>query len=128
MKINNENLLIVDGAPVAANMASNINMKPFYLGHICNFSVQLVFTGAPVGQFKLQLSNDPGQPSAAGDSQKYVGVDNWTDIAGSQQAISAAGNHAYQFENAGFTWCRVVYTATSGSGTITVARVNEKGV
>jgi hypothetical protein len=108
-------------------MASSFNMTPIWLGHICNFSIQLVFTGAPVGTFKLQCSNDPGTAQGPGIPQA-TGVVNWTDIADSGAPITAAGDLVYQYENAGFPWVRVVYTATSGSGSLTSARANVKGV
>jgi len=127
MRVNNEDLLVINGEPAPSDMSVSINMRPIWLGHIKDYSIQLVFTGAPVGEFKLQASNDLGMPASAGDSQKYVGVDNWTDVEGSDQAISAAGNHMYQVQNAGYNWVRVVYTATSGSGTLTKARSYCKG-
>lgn len=128
MRIANEDLLLVDGVRSVKNMASSFTIRPLYLGHICNFAVQLVFTGSPVGSFKLQCSNDPGRPFLPGESAAYADVVNWTDISGSTQAISAAGNHTWQVENAGYLWLRVVYTATSGSGSLDIARANVKGV
>lgn len=127
MRINNENLLELDGTATDSDLSANIDLKPCWLGHICNYSIQLVFTGSPQGNFKLQMSNDPGKPNASSEAEKYVGITNWTDIADSAQTISAAGDHAWQVENAGYTWVRVVWTATGGSGTLTSARANVKG-
>jgi len=127
MRINNEDLLDVDGTRTTPAMASSFNLKPVYLGHICNFSIQLVFTGSPGGNFKLQMSNDLGRIDAASEAEQEASISHWTDIADSAQTISAAGDHAWQFENAGFRWVRVVWTATSGSGTLTHAVANVKG-
>lgn len=112
----------------STDMSGSITGTAIYLGHICNYSIQLVFTGSPSGTFKLQCSNDAGNPNGAVPPSLSSGVTNWTDIAGSSQVISAAGDITYQVENAGYAWVRVVYTFTSGTGTITSARVNVKGV
>jgi hypothetical protein len=107
------------------SMAVDIQSDEVWLGHICNFSIQLVFTGTPTGSLKLQCSNDEG---AIETNIPNATITNWTDIAGSTQAISAAGNHTWNVQNCGYRWVRFVYTATSGSGTITSARFNVKGV
>jgi len=128
MRINNEDLLEVDGVRATKDMASSFNLKPLYLGHVANYAIQLVFTGSPVGTLKLQVSNDPGKPDAGSEAQKYADVTNWTDLGNSSQAISASGDHVWTVENAGYTWVRAVYTATSGTGTLTHARANTKGI
>ena len=125
MRIANENLLDASGA---VSLASNQTLRPVYLGHIINYSIQLVFTGSPTGTFKLQASNDPGRPSGASDTEVQIGLSNWTDIADSTQAISAAGDHTWTVENAGYSWVRVVYTFGSGSGSLTSARCTVKGL
>lgn len=123
MRIANEDLL--NGT--LPDMVGSFNLRALWLGHICNYSIQLIFTGAPVGTFKLQASNDPGMPDG-GQTPQAANVTNWTDITGSPQAISAAGNIMWNVENAGYTFVRVVYTVTSGTGTLTSARANVKGV
>ncbi len=66
-------------------------------------SVQAVFTGAPVGTLKLQVSNN--------------GV-TWTDLTGSSTAISAAGNLVYDLWAPSYPMIRLVYTKTSGTGAL----------
>lgn len=112
----------------ATSMGASFNMNPVYLGHICNYALQLVFTGTPAGTFKLQCSNDPGRPIAPGKIPQSDTVENWTDIAGSSQTVSAAGNITWDVQNAGYTWVRVVYTRSSSTGSVTSARFNVKGV
>lgn len=123
MRIGNEDF-IAEGTQTS--MATSFNSTPVWLGHICNYSIQLVFTGAPVGTFKLQASDDYGNPSLA-PTQQYQGVVNWTDITGSPQPIAAAGNHMWTVANAGYRWVRFVWTGT-GAATLTSARFNVKGV
>ena len=128
MRVKNENLMVIDGSAAPASMAVTINFKPIWLGHIANYNIQVVFSGAPNGEFKLQVSNDEGQPAAQGDAQKYVGVTNWSDYSNSTQAISASGDHSYEVMESGHNWVRLVWTPTSGSGTILSARAYLKGV
>lgn len=127
MRINNEDLLEVNTTRTPQDMSTSFTLKPVWLGHICNYAIQLTFTGAPNGTFSLQASNDQGRPNAATETEQYASVTHWTHITGSDQPISAAGDHMYQVENAGYTWVRVVYTRNSGTGTVTIARAMVKG-
>jgi len=124
MRIGNDELNI--NSDISVNRVS----EPIWLGHICNYSIQLVFTGTPDGVFKLQLSNDAGNPTASKEADRDYQITNWTDIGGSSQIVSAAGDLSYQVENAGYRWVRLVYEATSPGTTpvLTSARFNIKGV
>lgn len=123
MRIANEDLL--SGLPV--DLATSSNTRSLWLGHICNLSIQIVFTGTPVGAFKLQASDDAGSANG-GLFPQDTSVSNWTDITGSSQAISAAGNIMWNIQNAGYNFIRVSYTASSGTGSLASARANVKGV
>lgn len=123
MRIANENLIPAG----AVDISVNANLRALWLGHICNYSIQLAFTGSPVGSFVLQASNDPGQPDG-GLSPQATGVTHWTTIADTSASVSAAGDIMWNIENAGYTWVRVAYTADSGTGSLTYARANVKGV
>lgn len=131
MRVQNQDLLEIDGTRATVSLATSANLKPIWLGHVINASVQLVFTGTPAGNFKLQVSNDLGSIHSASEAQQYVGVSNWTDVADSTQTISAAGNISYELQNVAFEWVRVVWTATgagSGTPTLTIARSKIKGL
>jgi len=128
VRIFNEDILEVDGVRTAPSMAANFTLHPIYLGHIVDYSIQLVFTGTPGGNFKLQVSNDLGKINSTTEAEQVSNVTNWTDVAGSPQTISAAGDHTWAVENAGYRWVRVVWTQTSSTGTLVSARVNGKGV
>lgn len=76
-------------------------------------SIQAVWTGSPVGDFKIQTSDDFYTVSQS------ALITNWTDYTGSTQAAGgAAGNATWRIADAGDRWYRVVYTSTSGSGTV----------
>lgn len=130
MRVGNEDLLSVDGTRATKSLAANATVKPLWLGHISDYSIQLVFTGTPAGTFKLQASVDAGSPSAQGDAAKYSAVVNWTDVPSSSQVVAAAGTVMWNIVDAGYNWVRVVYTdgGTGGTGTLTSARAYVKGV
>ena len=103
----------------AVSMASSFSSSPILLDQIYGFSFQAVFTGTPNGSFKLQCSNDDVKL----DSQ----IVNWSDISGTAQAITAAGSILYNVNYAFYKWVRIVYTASSGSGSCDVTYAS-KGV
>lgn len=125
MRVKNENLLDISG-PV--DLASNANLPAVWLGHIANYSIQLVFTGTPNGNFTLQASNDQGSINSAGAAQQVTNIENWTTVADSAIVVSAAGDAMWTVENAGYNWVRVVWTAVGGSGSLTSARCYVKGI
>lgn len=102
------------------SLAADAASDPVSIESMPQYAVQLVFTGTPTGTFSLQGSNDGGQF----DGQTLTGVSNWTTI--STQAVAAAGNHMWNVANAGYRWVRVIYTATSGTGSVT-GRFQGKG-
>ena len=123
MRVNNDDLILS-----GTDMSLDITSEPIWVGHVINYSIQLVFSGAsPTGAFKLQMSLDEGQPQNPVEANRDTGITNWTDIAGSEQAIAAAGNHAWTAENAGYQWVRVVWTKGTSVGTIDSARFYTKG-
>lgn len=124
MRINNENLLDESG-PLDLSIAQNLSAV--WLGHIAHYSIQLVYTGSPAGTFKLQASNDPGQINST-NSANQAPINNWTDIADSAVTVSGSGNNMWTVQNSGYNWVRVVWTASGGNGSLTIARANVKGV
>jgi len=108
----------------AGNMAGNLASNGEDLNQIFACAIQAVASGAPVGSLKLQASCDD-VPSGTG-SNPSANVTHWSDIAGTTQAVSASGNYFWNVSDIGFKWIRVVYTFTSGTGTLTIT-YNGKG-
>lgn len=129
MRRKNENLMVLDGVAVNSSLAASRNYKAVWLGHIINFSVQAVYTGTPAGSFKLQGSNDVGNIDAQSEANQTVNVTNWTDIADSDVLVAAAGNFMINYQNCGFDWVRVVWTASGAGSTpvLTKLRMVVKG-
>lgn len=107
----------------SGDMSGSINSSPQELAFSCAYAIQGVFTGSPVGTFKLQESVDPVTSGIPLPSPT-----NWTDVDGSSRAISAAGDIMWNYNGGitGATWVRAVYTRTSGTGTLNM-RINTKG-
>ncbi len=113
MRVKNLNMIPAGSVSISANAT----LEEVCVEHISDYSIQLVFSGtAPTGTFSLQYSNDDVDPT------------NWTDDSDSEQDITAGGNLMWNVENAGYKWVRVKYARTSGTGNITVARCQIKGV
>jgi hypothetical protein len=90
----------------AADMSSNVTSNAVEIQGISNVSLSAVYTGSPVGSVKLQASVDAGA--------------NWSDVASSSFSISSAGVFIWNYAPCAVPLLRVVYTATSGSGALTV--------
>lgn len=122
--VNNYNYDLLLANPIAnigaTDMSSTITGKALLLRDGLNFSVFLKWSGTPTGAFKLQCSNDNCGTEAE--------PTDWEDVTGSSYLVSgAAGQLVFNYDTAPFRWLRVVYTATSGSGTLTKATFNLKG-
>lgn len=90
----------------AADASVNQNSVPYQLGDLFNYAVQAVFSSATLnGTLQLQASND---------------TTNWHDITGGSQAIVSGLTHLFNVMNAGYRYVRCTWTATSGTGTITL--------
>ncbi len=112
--------IITNGTMASATVTSiGVDINQIY-----TFAIQAVYTGSPVGTFKLQVSCDKVLPASGTDPA--ANVLNWTDYTGSSQDISAAGDFAWLVNPAGYRWIRLVYTKASGSGVLN-ATLNGKG-
>ena len=99
--------LVADG-----DMSGSINSSSGVLKFSDRFCIQAVWTGSPVGSIKVQASlNDT----------------NWSDVSDSSQAVSGAGSFLWSFALQAYSFFRVVYTATSGSGTLNVTAATKGG-
>lgn len=112
--------LIQSSGPVT--LSSSWFSEPIYMGHMVNFSAQMVFTGVPEGTFAIQYSNDPVEPTT------LTAPTNFASIPESEQIIDEAGVHGWNVDNAGYRWIRFTYQYTAGMGVLTSANLSGKGV
>jgi len=110
------------GAIVSGDMSSNINGPVSIIQRLPGISYDIVWTGTPTGTFTVQVSNsyftDP--------EGNVIGTPNWTNLptasftgtypvpSGSSGAgfLDVVGTEAYAV--------RLIYTSSSGSGSLTV--------
>lgn len=123
MRISGDTLI---DAPV--DLSQPWTSPAIWIGHISMFSIRVEWTGTPLGVFYLEGSTDPGNPNAQSAVQQYSGVENWTTVQDSEQAVNTDGNHMWNHRAPGWFWVRVVWDPTSGSGSLTKARFSAKGV
>jgi hypothetical protein len=124
MRIHNDDIL----DKLTPSMAASWESSAMWVGHVANMAIQIVFAGggSPVGTFKLQASCDPGKPNKEADQGDSVV--NWDDITSQSQAVSDDGSVLFNVVDPGFQWIRIVWTNTSGTATISSARLNTKGI
>lgn len=107
---------VTNGAMVADVTSTAILMEQELF-----ITIQAVWTGTPVGDFTLQISND------VGTDQFGAGVTHWTTYTGSTQAAGgASGDFVWNVDNYPAKWIRLKYTHSSSTGTLN-ARFNVKG-
>ena len=87
------------------------------INQLQSYAIQASFSGSPVGTLKLQISTDQVQVGT-GTNDPAVNVVNWSDYTGSSYSLSASGNYMWNVFPAGYRWVRMVYTKTSGTGSL----------
>lgn len=94
-----------------AAMTGNIESSVIDTSRITSVVFYAKWTGSPVGSIKLQVSIDDV---------------NYVDLPSSSQAVSGAGDFMWNVTDTNYDKIKVVYTFTSGSGTLNV-QANGKG-
>ena len=107
MKENIFNQLVLTNGDMSGNLESSV-VDVSRLDAVVFYAK---YTGSPVGELKLQVSVD---------SINYV------DLADSNVNIAAAGQFMWNVTNTNYDKIKLVYTFTSGSGTLNV-QANVKG-
>jgi len=106
------------------DMSGNITSLPTNIEQISMASYDISWTGVPVGTFQVQVSNSYVPSAAPGNLPNNSG--NWTTIPAADfqgnypVPAGSASNGALDVSITGFTWVRLVYTSTSGTGTLNV--------
>lgn len=102
----------------AASMGASVTSPPVEVKLQDNVGFQMNWTGSPVGTFSFQVSMD----YLADTNGNVVNAGNWITLPVTP-AITAAGvpDVAYvDLNQISATYARVVYTRTSGTGSLTI--------
>lgn len=106
----------------AVSMASTITGPPTNINRLPGLSYDIVWTGTPTGTFAVQVSNTYAQN--ADGTVKTAG--SWSTLPSSSFTgtypvpAGSAGNGFLDIVGTEAAWCRLVYTASGGSGNLTV--------
>lgn len=103
----------------AADLSFSQTSNPLFVEDYDRGSIQATFSGSPVGTVSLQISNDQGVNPTSNPAD-VKGVVNWTTLPAYTQAISASGSVVWSLEEITWSWARISYTRTSGTGSLTV--------
>lgn len=119
-----ENTDLISTGKIDTDLSASVSSSAILVEHVGMLSLSLAWSGAINGDLEIQCSNDV--------TSKADDVSNWDTIDASV-AVIAAGlldgetHVTYNISNTAFRWFRVVYTRTSGSGTLTLATMYTKG-
>jgi cytoskeletal protein RodZ len=102
---------------VAQSIASNYTSTAMDIRNLDNLAFFLVWTGTPTGTFAVQVSEDYTQSSTG----TVINAGTWVaTTASSGTAVPSGSASAGQlvFTSNANSWVRIVYTASSGTGTL----------
>lgn len=103
-----------------ASMAAGFTSSAIDLQQVWIYSIQANWSGPTVGEFKLQISNDLTPLFPAQDVPYFAPV-NWSNYSGSASsatAVAGSSNFMWNVVYNGYRWVRLVYTSSSGGGTL----------
>jgi hypothetical protein len=106
--------------PVTGNMLSTLQSNPTNISGMDDVGYSGSFTGAPVGTFSVQASVDY-QPGLA-PTDYPINAGTWTTLPlnGTVTASGSPDNFFIDVTLISAPWIRLVYTPTSGTGTLSV--------
>jgi hypothetical protein len=99
----------------SVSMATNQTSISLPISKYSGYAIQAVWVGSPVGTLKVNVSNDPGPT-----------VTNWTVLANSTATVNGAGDQFYNISGANYTYVQLVYTASSGGGTLSATATGKE--
>lgn len=90
------------------SMGANVIGIPFRIEEYTIYCMQPSWTGAPVGSLKIQGSLDFEEP--------YT----WIDLPEGTVNVNGPGSTLFNYSQVGWLSTRMIYTRSSGSGSLTV--------
>jgi hypothetical protein len=111
-------------APTTNNMTgtSSLTSTPMNWDTIRGGSIQAVWTGSPVGSFVIQgsLNYSQNPNGSANNPGTWNTVPSGTFLGTLTAPAGSAGSALVDCQFTGIPWIRVVYTNSSGTGTLTL--------
>lgn len=114
----NKNVLLPSHVVTAAAMASNVTSPATNVQYLDNVIYQAQWTGTPTGTFAVQGSLDYQQ--GAGGTVVNAGTWDSLPLSVSISATGSADSAQFDLNQIPYPWLRIVYTASSGTGTLDV--------
>lgn len=113
---------LVSGATIGVGFVSSV----VDLQQVWIYSLQASWTGSPIGEFKIQASNDV-RPEAVDRPVPYFAPTNWTVVGGSISSTTAisSSNFMWNVDSPAYRWIRLVYVAQTATGVLTVNAVTK---
>mgnify|MGYP000101883020 CR=1 FL=1 len=101
------------------NMATSLTSLATNINMVSILSYTIVWTGSPTGTFSVQVSNDY-IPNPLGVQDAPVNAGTWVALSLSTTVAPAgSGSSAFiDIDTCGAAWIRLVYTRSSGTGTL----------
>lgn len=114
---NSKNALLPFHFIVDQSMAGNVTSGATNIQYTDNCAIQLNFTGTPVGIFSVEGSVDHAVNAMTG-VQTVAGL--WIPVTLDPIPVASgsSGQILIDMKELSFPWIRVVYTRTSGTGTL----------
>lgn len=111
----------------AVSLATSVTSSPTNIEGVDNVGYQINFTGTPTGTFTVEVSADY-QPGTS-PHEEPINAGNWIalPISPAVTASGAAGSAYIDLNQLSAPWIRIVYTRTSGTGSLDVY-VTAKGI
>lgn len=111
---NSKNALLPYHLVVAQSMAGDVTSDPTNIQYTDNCCIQANFTGTPTGVFAVQGSVDHAEYAL---THEVLVTGNWVTIT-TGSASGSAGLVLFDLNQLSFPWVRLIYTRTSGTGTL----------
>jgi len=112
---NSKNFLPVIQVITAGDMSANVTGPATNISYLDNVAMQLNFTGTPTGTFSVEGSLDHKEYNG-----QIVNAGNFIplSLATTPVASGAAGQILLDLNQLSFPYIRIVYTRTSGTGSL----------
>ena len=107
--------MLVGQLPSTDLSTATITSDGYDVSQASGFSISIAVTGSPVGVFKLQGSNSD------------TGTTTYDDISGATYSTTTAVNFSWNVSDVFYSFVRLIWTKTSGTGTITDFYITTKG-